>query len=39
MQNKKWPHWTKIRDIKMKVGNSNKKFSWINTDDLNTGLD
>ncbi|UAM97985.1 sialate O-acetylesterase [Polaribacter litorisediminis] len=39
MENKKWPHWTKIRDIQEKVGNSNSNFKWVNTDDLNTGLD
>jgi hypothetical protein len=39
MQNEKWPHWTKIRDIQVKVGESNPKFAWINTDDLNTGID
>ncbi|MGK0453261.1 MAG: hypothetical protein ACJAYY_000721 [Paraglaciecola sp.] len=39
MQNEKWLHWTKIRDIQVKVGESNPKFAWINTDDLNTGID
>jgi hypothetical protein len=39
MENKKWPHWTRIRDIQEKGGNSNPNFVWINTDDLNTGID
>jgi lysophospholipase L1-like esterase len=39
MENKKWPHWKKIRDIQEKVGNLNPNFTWINTDDLNTGID
>ena len=39
MENKKWPHWTKIRHIQEKVGSLNPNFTWINTDDLNTGLD
>lgn len=39
MQNEKWPHWTKIRNIQEKVANSNPSFAWINTDDLNSGLD
>lgn len=38
MQNTKYPHWTKIRDIQVKVANSNPRFDWINTDDLNDGL-
>lgn len=38
MANEKWPHWTKIRDIQVKVGNSNTRFEWVNTDDLNDGF-
>ena len=38
MQNEKWPHWTMIRDIQRKVGESNQRFGWINTDDLNDGI-
>jgi hypothetical protein len=38
MQNMKYPHWTKIRDIQVKVANSNPRFDWINTDDLNDGI-
>lgn len=39
MQSEKWPHWTMLRDIQMKVGESNPRFGWINTDDLNDGQD
>ncbi len=28
-----------VRDIQMKVGESNPRFGWINTDDLNDGKD
>lgn len=38
MRNEKYPHWTMIRDIQVKVGESNARFSWINTDDLNDGV-
>jgi len=38
MNNEKWPDWTKIRAIQVKVGESNALFSWVNTDDLNDGL-
>ena len=37
MFNEKYPHWTMIRDIQVKVGESNPRFGWINTDDLNDG--
>ena len=38
MMNEKYPHWTMIRDIQVKVGTSNPRFGWINTDDLNDGF-
>ena len=38
MENSKYPHWTMIRDIQVKVAESNSRFEWINTDDLNDGL-
>ncbi len=37
MENKRYPDWTKIRDIQVKVGESKPNFAWINTDDLNDG--
>ncbi len=38
MQNEKAPHWTLIREAQVKVGESNPRFTWIDTDDLNDGL-
>lgn len=38
MKNEKWPHWTIVRNIQVKVGNANSRFDWINTDDLNDGF-
>lgn len=38
MANKNYPHWTMIRDIQVKVGESNPRFGWIDTDDLNDGI-
>ncbi len=35
MLNEKYPHWTMIRDIQVKVAESNPLFDWIDTDDLN----
>jgi hypothetical protein len=37
MQNETYQHWTMIRDIQVKVADSNLRFDWINTDDLNDG--
>lgn len=39
MQNEKYPHWTLIREIQVKVAESDSRFGWINTDDLNDGYD
>lgn len=36
--NEKYPHWTMIREIQVAVAESNPKFAWINTDDLNDGI-
>jgi len=38
MLNEKYPHWTMIRDIQVKVAESDPRFGWIDTDDLNDGL-
>jgi len=38
MSNNKHPHWTMIRDVQVKVAESNPRFDWINTDDLNDGV-
>ena len=37
MQNKRYPHWTMVREVQVKVAESNSRFSWANTDDLNDG--
>ena len=38
MMNENWPHWTMIRDIQVNVAESNNRFDWINTDNLNDGV-
>jgi len=38
MANKKYPHWTKVREIQVSVAKGNPKFAWVDTDDLNDGL-
>jgi hypothetical protein len=37
MENKKYPEWTRIRDIQVKLAESHWRGAWINTDDLNDG--
>ncbi|TLX71792.1 sialate O-acetylesterase [Labilibacter sediminis] len=39
MDNKKCPHWMMIRDIQQSFAESYSNGAWINTDDLNDGLD
>ncbi len=38
MQNERYLHWTMVRDIQVQVAESNTRFTWIDTDDLNDGL-
>lgn len=38
LNNKRYPEWTVIRDIQVKVADSSKRFRWVNTDDLNDGI-
>jgi len=38
MMNENWPHWTMIREIQVNVAESSPRFDWINTDDLNDGV-
>lgn len=33
--NKRYPHWTKIREIQVKLAEADKAGEWIDTDDLN----
>ena len=37
LENKRYPHWTLLREIQVKVADSNPRFAWVNTDDLNDG--
>jgi hypothetical protein len=38
LANDRYPHWTLVREAQMQVGESNPRFAWIDTDDLNDGL-
>ncbi|SMD42128.1 protein of unknown function [Aquiflexum balticum DSM 16537] len=38
LRNEKYPDWTVIRDIQVKVAESNPHFDWVDTDDLNDGV-
>ena len=37
MKNERYPDWTMIREIQVKVATSNPRFAWVDTDDLNDG--
>jgi len=38
MTNTKWSNWTRIRDIQVKVAESNPRFDWVDADNFNTGI-
>lgn len=38
MDNKRYRHWTMVREAQVKVSESDPRFVWVNTDDLNDGL-
>ncbi len=38
MKNKKYPHWTMVREVQVKVAQDDPKGAWVDTDDLNDGL-
>lgn len=38
MANEKWTHWTKIREAQVEVADSSPRGAWVNTDDLNDGI-
>lgn len=35
MDNKRYPHWTMVRDAQVKVAEDDKLGAWVDTDDLN----
>lgn len=39
MRNATYPHWTLVREMQVKIALSNSRFDWVNTDDLNDGVD
>jgi len=38
MENKQYPHWTKIREIQVKLAEDHPNGEWVDTDDLGGGL-
>lgn len=39
MDNKRCPHWTMVRDAQVAFAESNPRYAWVDTDDLNDGED
>jgi hypothetical protein len=37
LENKKYPHWTMVREAIVEVADANPRGAWVNTDDLNDG--
>ena len=38
MKNQRYAHWTMVRDIQVKIAESHPRGAWVDTDDLNDGL-
>ena len=38
MGNAKYPHWTMVREAQVKVAEADSRGGWVDTDDLNDGL-
>ena len=38
LENAIYPHWQMIRAVQVKVAESNTRFGWVDTDDLNDGF-
>ncbi|VGO13855.1 hypothetical protein PDESU_02412 [Pontiella desulfatans] len=38
MANEKYPHWTMVRDALVEVVEAHPRATWVNTDDLNDGI-
>lgn len=38
MENRRYPHWTKIREIQVEFAKKNPGVAWVDTDDLNDGI-
>ena len=37
MQDKQYPHWTRIREIQVRMAEGDPRGEWVDTDDLNGG--
>ncbi len=38
MQNKRYQHWTKLREVQVEFATQHPRAAWVNTDDLNDGF-
>lgn len=38
MENKTFKHWTMVREAQMKVAEASRRVAWVDTDDLNDGV-
>ena len=38
MKNQRYAHWTMVRDIQVKIAESHPRAAWVDTDDLNDGM-
>jgi hypothetical protein len=38
MKNQRYAHWTMVRDIQVKIAENHPRGAWVDTDDLNDGM-
>lgn len=38
LENKRYPHWTRVREAQVSLADAHAHYAWIDTDDLNDGL-
>ena len=38
LKNKRYPHWTMVREVQVEVATKHPRGAWVDTDDLNDGL-
>ncbi len=38
LENKRYPHWTMLRQVQVEIADAHPRGTWVNTDDLNDGL-
>ena len=38
MDNRRYPHWTRVREAQTSLADAHARYAWVDTDDLNDGV-